>query len=117
MPRTKGGYKTRQRHKRVLKKARGYRGARSRLFATATSSVDRALHSAFSGRKQKKRSFRNLWITRINAGVRPLQMNYSQLIHGLKNANVELDRCALADLAMNQPKDFEAVVALAKEHA
>ena len=114
MPRTKGGYKTRQRRNRVLKMAQGYWGARRKLYSVARETVDRALAYAFTGRKLKKRQFRALWIQRINAAVRPLGLNYSRFIHGLDKAGVELDRRALADLAATQPAAFRAVVDVAK---
>ncbi|MEC8050670.1 MAG: 50S ribosomal protein L20 [Myxococcota bacterium] len=114
MPRTKGGYKTRQRRNRVLKMAQGYWGARRKLYSIARETVDRALAYAFTGRKLKKRQFRALWIQRINAAVRPLGLNYSRFIHGLDKAGVELDRRALADLAATQPAAFRAVVDVAK---
>jgi large subunit ribosomal protein L20 len=115
MPRTKGGFKTRRRRKRTLKRAKGFWGARRKLYAVAKETVDRALAFAFIGRKQKKRSFRRLWITRINAAARPLALSYSRLIDGLKKANIELDRRVLADLAVNDPKTFEAVASVAKQ--
>ena len=116
MPRTKGGPKTRARRKRVLKQAKGYWGARRKLYAVAKETVDRALAFAFEGRKQKKRHFRALWITRINAATRTFEMNYSKFMHGLKTAGVELDRRVLADLAANEPKAFAAVAAVAKDN-
>jgi len=115
MPRTKGGYKTRHRRKRLLRRARGYWGARRKLYKTAREAVDRALAYAFSGRKEKKRQFRRLWITRINAAVRPLDLSYSRFINGLKKADVQLDRSILADLAVSDPKTFEAVATVAKQ--
>ena len=115
MPRTKGGYKTRQRRNRVLKRAKGFWGARRKLYAVAKETVDRAMAYAFVGRKQKKRSFRRLWITRINAAARPLDLSYSRLINGLSKANVELDRRILADLAVNDPTAFAAVAGVAKQ--
>lgn len=114
MARTKGGSKTRQRRKRVLGRAKGYYGARRKLFAVAKETVDRALAYAFSGRKEKKRQYRSLWITRINAAVRPLEMSYSRFIHGLQKAGIQLDRRVLADLAVHDPKAFAAVAAQAK---
>jgi large subunit ribosomal protein L20 len=114
MPRTKGGYKTRQRRNRILKMAQGYWGARRKFYAVARETVDRALAYAFTGRKLKKRQFRALWIQRINAAVRPQGLNYSRFIHGLDKAGVELDRRALADLAATQPAAFCAVVDVAK---
>ncbi|OGQ80943.1 MAG: 50S ribosomal protein L20 [Deltaproteobacteria bacterium RIFOXYA12_FULL_58_15] len=114
MPRTKGGYKTRQRRNRVLKRAQGFWGARRKLYAVARETVDRALAFAFSGRKQKKRLYRSLWITRINAAARPLDLSYSRLMDGLKKANVELDRRVLAELAISDPVTFAAVAGVAK---
>ncbi len=106
MPRARGGFKTRRRRKKVLKMARGYYSARSRLFKVATQAVDRALLYAYRDRRNKKREFRALWIARINAAVRALGMTYSQFMNKLKNSNVELNRKALADLAYNDPKAF-----------
>ena len=116
MPRTKGGPKTRQRRKRVLKLAKGYWGARRKLYAVAKETVDRALAYAFAGRKQKKRQYRRLWVTRINAALGTQELSYSRFIHGLKKANINLDRRVLADLAKHDPSAFAAVVGLAKEH-
>lgn len=116
MPRTKGGPKTRHRRKRILKLAKGYWGARRKLFAVAKETVDRALAYAFAGRKQKKRQFRSLWIVRINAALRPLGISYSRFINGLKKASVDLDRRVLADLALHDPAAFQAVVSVAKEN-
>lgn len=115
MPRTKGGYKTRQRRNRVLKRAKGFWGARRKLYAVARETVDRAMAFAYVGRKLKKRNFRRLWIVRINAAVRPLDMSYSRLVDGLNKANVELDRRVLADLAIHDPAAFQAVAAVAKQ--
>ena len=115
MPRTKGGPKTRHRRKRILKLAKGYWGARRKLYAVARETVDRALAYAFSGRKQKKRQYRRLWIARINGALGP-QLSYSRFIHGLKKAEIHLDRRALADLALHDPSTFNAVVGLVKEH-
>lgn len=116
MPRTKGGPKTRHRRKRIFKLAKGYWGARRKLYAVAKETVDRALAYAFSGRKQKKRQYRRLWIARIN-GALGKQLSYSRFVHGLKKADIHLDRRALADLALHDPSAFTAVVGLAKEHA
>lgn len=115
MPRTKGGPKTRWRRKRILKRAKGYFGARRKLFAVAKETVDRALAYAFAGRKQKKRQYRKLWITRINAAVRPLDLSYSRFINGLKRAKIDLDRRVLADMALRDPASFESVAKLAKQ--
>lgn len=114
MARTRGGPKTRHRRKAVLKQAKGYWGARRKLYAPARETVHRAMQYAFIGRKLKKRTFRRLWITRINAAVRPFELSYSRFINGLNRANIELDRRVLADLAVHDPKVFEKVVAAAK---
>ncbi|KIX11439.1 50S ribosomal protein L20 [Dethiosulfatarculus sandiegensis] len=115
MPRAKRGFKARRRRNKVLKQARGFRGARGRLFRIATESVDRAMSFAYRDRKVKKRDFRRLWIVRINAAVREHDLSYSRFIGGLKKANVELDRKILADLAVSDPAGFAAVAVLAKE--
>lgn len=114
MPRVKRGFKARQRRNKVLKLAKGYRGARSKLFRSATEAVDRALNYAFRDRKVRKRDFRALWITRINAASRLNGMSYSTFIHGLKKANVQIDRKVLADLAVSDPSGFAAIADLAK---
>jgi large subunit ribosomal protein L20 len=114
MPRVKRGFKARQRRNKVLKLAKGYRGARSKLFRSATEAVDRALNYAFRDRRVKKRDFRALWITRINAASRINGLSYSKLIHGLKNARVEIDRKVLADLALSDPAGFAELASLAK---
>jgi len=114
MPRVKGGFKTRRRRNRVLKLAKGYRGARGKLFRSATEAVDRALNYAFRDRRIKKRDFRALWIARINAAARENGMSYSRLIHGLKKADIALDRKILAQLAVVDPKGFAQIVETAK---
>ena len=114
MPRVKRGFKARHRRNKVLKLAKGYRGARSKLFRSATEAVDRALNYAFRDRRVKKRDFRALWITRINAAARINGLSYSKLIHGLKKAMVEIDRKVMADLAVSDPKGFAAIAAVAK---
>lgn len=116
MPRVKRGFKARQRRNKVLKLAKGYRGARSKLFRSATEAVDRALNYAFRDRRVKKRDFRALWITRINAASRLNGLSYSKLIHGLKQAKVEIDRKVLADLAVSDPRGFAEIATLAKTH-
>ena len=98
----------------MLKLAKGYRGARSKLFRSATEAVDRALNYAFRDRRVKKRDFRALWITRINAAARINGLSYSKLIHGLKTAKVEIDRKVLADLAVSDPRGFAEIASLAK---
>lgn len=114
MPRVKRGFKARHRRNKVLKLAKGYRGARSKLFRSATEAVDRALNYAFRDRRVKKRDFRALWITRINAAARINGLSYSKLIHGLKLAKVEIDRKVMADLAVSDPNGFAAIAAAAK---
>jgi len=114
MPRVKRGFKARQRRNKALKLAKGYRGARSKLFRSATEAVDRALNYAFRDRRVKKRDFRALWITRINAASRINGLSYSKLIHGLKTAKVEIDRKVLADLAVSDPSGFTELAQLAK---
>ena len=115
MPRTKGGPKTRRRRKRVLKLAKGFFGARRKLYGVARETVDRALAYAFAGRKQRKRQFRSLWIVRINAGLRPHGLSYSRFIHGLKRASIALDRRVLADLAFHDPTAFAAIADAARQ--
>ena len=117
MPRVKRGFKARQRRNKVLKLAKGYRGARSKLFRSASEAVDRALNYAFRDRRVKKRDFRALWITRINAAARINGLSYSKLIHGLKTAKVEIDRKVLADLAVSDPHGFAEIASLAKTNA
>jgi large subunit ribosomal protein L20 len=114
MPRVKRGFKARQRRNKVLKLAKGYRGARSKLFRSATEAVDRALNYAFRDRRVKKRDFRALWITRINAASRLNGLSYSKLIHGLKMAKVEIDRKVLADLAVSDTRGFAEIASMAK---
>lgn len=109
MPRAKGGFKTHRRRKKILERAKGYYGAKSRLFKSATETVDKALQHAYNDRKDKKRVFRSLWITRISAAVRAMGLNYSQFISGLKKANITLDRKSLADLAYSDPKAFNVI--------
>jgi large subunit ribosomal protein L20 len=115
MPRARGGYKTRRRRKKVLKMAKGYYGARSRLYKVATQAVDKALLHAYRDRKAKKRDFRSLWIIRINASVRALGMTYSQFMNKLKNMNIQLNRKALADLAYNDPQAFNSLSEMVKK--
>jgi len=114
MPRAKRGNKRLERRKKILKLAKGYRGTKSKLYRSAKESVERGLNFAYTGRKLKKRDFRSLWIVRIGAAARLNGINYSQLMHGLKVGGVELDRKVLADLAVNQPEAFAAVVVQAK---
>ena len=114
MPRVKRGFKARQRRNKILKRAKGYTGARSKLFRSATEAVDRGLNYAYRDRRVKKRDFRALWIARINAAARDNGLSYSRLIHGLKQAEVALDRKIMADLAVNDPAGFSQVVETAK---
>ena len=114
MARVKGGLGAKKRHNRVLKLAKGYRGARSKQYRIAKQSVMRALTSAYAGRKQKKRQFRQLWIARINAAARMNGLSYSKFMHGLKLAEVQLDRKILADMAVNDAAGFASLVELAK---
>ena len=106
MPRAKRGNKRLERRKKILKLAKGYRGTKSKLYRSAKESVERGLNFAYTGRKLKKRDFRSLWIVRIGAAARLSGLNYSQFMHGLKVAGIELDRKILADLAANQPTAF-----------
>ena len=114
MPRAKRGNKRLERRKKILKLAKGYRGTKSKLYRSAKESVERGLNFAYTGRKLKKRDFRSLWIVRIGAAARVNGLNYSQFMHGLKLAGIELDRKVLADLAANQPDAFKEVASQAK---
>ncbi len=114
MPRAKRGFKARRRHNRILKLAKGYRGAHSKLFRSAIEAVHRALCYAYRDRKQRKRAFRRLWIVRINAATRPHGVSYSRFVCGLRKANIELDRRVLADLAVHDPGAFGDVVSAAR---
>jgi large subunit ribosomal protein L20 len=114
MPRAKRGNKRLERRKKILKLAKGYRGTKSKLYRSAKESVERGLNFAYTGRKLKKRDFRSLWIVRIGAAARLNGLNYSQLMHGLKVAGIDLDRKVLADLAVNQPEAFKEVTVQAK---
>ena len=116
MPRVKHGVASKRRKKKVLKLARGYWGARSRLYKTAQEAVDRAQRYAYRDRRNRKRDFRRLWITRINAAARLHELSYSQFIHGLLQANVAVNRKLLADLAVKEPAAFAALAAQAKAH-
>jgi large subunit ribosomal protein L20 len=114
MARIKGGLNAKKRHNRVLKLAKGYYGARSKQYRVAKQSVMRALTASFAGRKQKKRDFRKLWIARINAAARINGISYSNMMHGLKLANVDMNRKMLADLAVNDKEGFKTLAELAK---
>ncbi len=110
MARVKRGVTARKRHKKILKKAKGYYGARSRVFRVAKQAVIKAAQYAYRDRKQRKRQFRALWITRINAAVREHGLTYNRFIHGLQATGIEIDRKILADLAMNDKTTFNAIV-------
>ena len=114
MARIKGAVSTRKRHKKILKLAKGYRGGRSRLFKTANEAVMRAMMHAYKGRKQKKRSFRQLWIARINAATRANGMNYSTFMNGLKKAGIDVNRKMLSEIAINDAAAFTQLVEKAK---
>ena len=117
MARIKGAINAKKRHKRVLKLAKGYRGARSKQYRIAKQSVMRAMASAFAGRKQRKRDMRRLWITRINAAARINGISYSQMMHGLKVAGVDINRKMLAELAVNDAAGFASLAEIAKANA
>ena len=114
MARIKGGMNAKKKHNRVLKLAKGYRGARSKQYRVAKQSVMRALTSSYAGRKQKKRQFRQLWIARINAAARMNGLSYSKFMYGLKLAGVELNRKVRADMAVNDAEGFATLAELAK---
>ena len=114
MARVKGGLGAKKRHNRTLKLAKGYRGARSKQYRVAKQSVMRALTSSYAGRKERKRQFRQLWIARINAAARQNGLSYSQFMHGLKLANVDLNRKVLADMAVTDAAGFAKLVEVAK---
>jgi len=114
MARVKGGVTAHARHKKVLKKAKGYYGRRSNTFRTANAAVEKAGLYSYRDRKAKKRNFRALWIQRINAAVRLHELTYSRFISGLTKAGIELDRKVMADLAMNQPDAFKGLIDKAK---
>ena len=115
MARIKGALGARKRHNRTLKLAKGYRGARSKQYRVAKQSVMRALTSSYAGRKERKRQFRQLWIARINAAARMNGISYSQMMHGLKVAGVEINRKMLAEMAVNDAAGFAALAELAKK--
>ena len=114
MARIKGGMNAKRKHNKVLKLAKGYRGARSNQYRIAKQSVMRALNSAFAGRKERKRQFRQLWIARINAAARINGMSYSKFMYGLKLAEVDINRKMLAEMAVNDAEGFATLVDLAK---
>ena len=114
MPRVKGGPKTRKRRKKILRMAKGYVGGRSRLYRSAVDAVHRALAYAYRDRRAKKRDYRRVWISRINAAARLHGISYSRLMDALKKAHVELDRKVLADLAVSDPSGFSKIAEMAK---
>ncbi|MDR4164136.1 50S ribosomal protein L20 [Bacillus paranthracis] len=116
MPRVKGGTVTRQRRKKVIKLAKGYYGSKNTLFKVANQQVMKSLMYAFRDRRQKKRDFRKLWITRINAAAHMNGLSYSRLMHGLKNAGIEVNRKMLADLAVHDEKAFAELATVAKNN-
>ena len=114
MARIKGGLNAKKKHNRTLKLAKGYRGARSKQYRVAKQSVMRALTSSFAGRKERKRQFRRLWIARINAAARLNGLSYSNLMHGLKLAQIDINRKMLSEMAISDPEGFAALVEVAK---
>ena len=117
MARIKGGLNARKKHNRVLKLAKGYRGARSKQYRVAKQSVMRALTSSYAGRKERKRQFRALWIARINAAARMNGLSYSRLMHGLKVAGIDLNRKVLSEIAISDPATFTSLCEKAKAAA
>ena len=114
MARIKGGMNAKKKHKRVLKLAKGYRGARSKQYRVAKQSVMRALEESYTGRKQRKRQFRQLWIARINAAARINGLSYSKFMYGLKLADINVNRKMLAEMAVSDPEGFAQLVEAAK---
>ncbi len=114
MARIKGGLGAKKRHNRTLKLAKGYRGARSKQYRVAKQSVMRALTSAYAGRKERKRQFRQLWIARINAAARMNGISYSKFMYGLKLANIDINRKMLSEMAINDAEGFAKLVEVAK---
>ena len=114
MARIKGGLNAKKKHNRVLKLAKGYRGARSNQYRVAKQSVMRALTTAYAGRKERKRQFRQLWIARINAAARLNGLSYSKMIYGLKVANIDINRKMLAEMAVNDAEGFKPLAEIAK---
>mgnify|MGYP002544798859 FL=1 len=114
MARIKGGVNAKKKHNKVLKLAKGYRGARSKQYRVAKQSVMRALTSSYAGRKEKKRQFRQLWIARINAAARLNGLSYSKFMYGLKLAEVDINRKMLAEMAVNDAEGFKSLAELAK---
>lgn len=114
MARVKGALSTRKRHKKILKLAKGYRGAKSKLYRIANQAVMKSLSYAYVGRKLKKRDFRSLWITRISAACKMNDINYSRFMNGLKKANIEINRKMLSEIAISDPQAFTQLVETAK---
>lgn len=114
MARVKRAVNAKKRHKKILKQAKGYYGAKSKLFRTANEAVMKSLNYAYIGRKQRKRDFRKLWITRINAAARLNGMSYSKFIDGLKKANIQINRKMLSEMAIHDPEGFAKLVEIAK---
>lgn len=115
MPRAVSGTISRKRRKKILKHAKGYWGSRSRVYRRAKETLERAWKYAYRDRRQRKRQFRQLWITRINAAIRPYGISYNKFIHGLALADIEVDRKVLADMAIKDPQAFEKLTLIAKE--
>ena len=116
MARVKGALSTRKRHKKILKLAKGYRGAKSKLYRIANQAVMKSLTYSYTGRKLKKRDFRSLWITRISAACKMNGINYSRFMNGLKKANIEINRKMLSEIAINDPAAFTQLVETAKNN-
>ncbi|NLY44678.1 MAG: 50S ribosomal protein L20 [Tissierella sp.] len=116
MARVKRGVNAKKRHKKILKQAKGYFGAKSKLFRPANQAVMKSLNYAYIGRKQRKRDFRQLWITRINAAARANGMSYSKFISGLKKANIEVNRKMLSEMAIHDAEGFAKLVEIAKSN-
>ncbi len=114
MARIKGGMNAKKKHNRVLKLAKGYRGARSKQYRVAKQSVMRAMAESFAGRKQRKRQFRQLWIARINAAARMNGLSYSKFMYGLKLADIQINRKMLSEMAISDPEGFASLVEVAK---
>jgi len=110
MPRAKGGFKTRRRRKKIIARAKGYTSIAGNVFRKSKEQVEKSLNQAYSGRKQKKRDYRALWIVRINAAVRQHGLSYSKFMGQLKANNIELDRKTLSEMAIHNPEQFEALV-------
>lgn len=114
MPRSVNAVASRRRRKKIIKAAKGYFGARSNVYTVAKNAVEKAMQYAYRDRRNKKRAFRRLWIARINAASRQEGLSYSRFMHGLKNADIHLNRKVLADLALNEPDAFKSIVAKVK---